>query len=67
MIGNFGFFLPTQIMFGRGVVKEVGEEIKARGLKKPMLVTDAGIIKIGLADQIKGKKLHTGYVNATQF
>ena len=54
MIGNFGFCLPTQIQFGRGVVKEIGEEIKARGLKKPMLVTDEGIIKIGLADQIKG-------------
>ncbi len=38
MIGNFGFFLPTQIMFGRGVVKEVGEEIKAERFKK----ADAG-------------------------
>ena len=43
MISNFEFFLPTQIRFGRGVVKEIGEEIKSRGFKKPMLVTDEGI------------------------
>lgn len=53
MISDFGFFLPTQIRFGRGVVKEVGEEIKDRGLKKPMLVTDEGIIKTGIADKVK--------------
>lgn len=51
---NFGFFLPTQIRFGRGVVKEIGEEINARGLKNPMIVTDKGIIKTGIADEIKG-------------
>jgi len=61
MVENFGFSLPTQIMFGRGVVKEVGEEIKARGYKKPMLVTDEGIIKIGLADQIKGYVEEAGF------
>ncbi len=31
MINSFEFFLPTQIKFGRGAVKEVGEEISARG------------------------------------
>lgn len=54
MIGNFGFCLPTQIKFGQGVVAEIGDEIKSRGLKKPMLVTDKGIIKVGIADKIKG-------------
>lgn len=62
MIGDFGFYLPTQIRFGRGVVKEVGEEIRARGLKRPMLVTDEGIIKIGLADQIKSYIEDAGFV-----
>lgn len=54
MIGSFEFCLPTQIKFGEGVVAEIGEEIKARGLKKPMLVTDKGIIQVGIADKIKG-------------
>lgn len=52
MAYDFGFFLPTQIRFGRGVVKEIGEEIKARGLEHPMIVTDGGIIKTGIAGQI---------------
>lgn len=62
MIGDFGFYLPTQIRFGRGVVKDVGEEIKARGFERPMLVTDEGIIKIGIADQIKSYIEDAGFV-----
>lgn len=54
MVSDFEFFLPTQIKFGRGVVKEIGEEIRNRGFKNPMLVTDEGIVKIGMANQIKG-------------
>ena len=61
MISNFEFFLPMQIRFGRGVVKEIGEEIKSRGFKKPMLVTDEGIVKIGMADQIKGHIEEAGF------
>ena len=60
MAYNFGFFLPTQIRFGRGVVKELGEEIKIRGLKSPMIVTDDGIIKTGIADEVKGYIEHAG-------
>ncbi|MGN0671760.1 MAG: iron-containing alcohol dehydrogenase [Anaerovoracaceae bacterium] len=54
MISDFGFCLPTRIRFGRGITKEIGEEIRARGLKHPMLVTDKGIISTGLADKVKG-------------
>lgn len=54
MVYDFGFFLPTQIRFGRGVVKEIGDEIKERGLKKPMIITDDGIIKTGIADKVRG-------------
>ena len=61
MIGNFEFCLPTRIKFGEGVVAEVGEEIKARGLKKPMLVTDKGIIQVGIADKIKGYIEEAGF------
>lgn len=61
MIGNFEFCLPTQIKFGEGVVAEIGEEIKARGLKKPMLVTDKGIIQVGIADKIKGYIEEAGF------
>ena len=61
MIGSFEFCLPTQIKFGEGVVAEIGEEIKARGLKKPMLVTDKGIIQVGIADKIKGYIEEAGF------
>lgn len=53
MISDFGFCLPTAIKFGRGITKEIGEELKARGLKHPMIVTDKGIVSTGLADKVK--------------
>lgn len=53
MAYDFGFFLPTQIRFGRGIVKEIGDEIKGRGMKHPMIVTDGGIIKAGIAKQVQ--------------
>ena len=50
---DFGFFLPTQIKFGRGVVKKIGEELKGRDLRNPMIVTDEGILRAGISDKIR--------------
>jgi alcohol dehydrogenase len=49
----FGFFMPVVNLMGPGSVKEVGVQAKALGLKKALIVTDAGMEKMGVADQIK--------------
>nr|WP_320024711.1 iron-containing alcohol dehydrogenase [uncultured Acetobacterium sp.] len=49
----FGFFMPVVNLMGPGSVNEVGVQAKALGLKKALIVTDAGMEKMGIADQIK--------------
>lgn len=49
----FGFFMPVVNLMGPGSVKEVGAQAKSLGLKKALIVTDAGLEKMGVADQVK--------------
>ena len=49
----FGFFTPSVALMGLGAVDQVGEEAKKLGGKKALLVTDKGLSKAGVADQIK--------------
>lgn len=53
-MNNFEFALPTEIQFGMGVAKNIGEEIKNRGYERPLIVTDKGIVSVGLVDIIGG-------------
>ena len=48
----FGFFIPSVTLIGIGAHKEIPARIKALGGKKPLLVTDKGITKAGLTEQI---------------
>lgn len=50
----YGFFMPTVNLMGAGAVKEIGERIKSLGKTKALIVTDAGLHKFGVADQIAG-------------
>ena len=49
----FGFFMPVVNLMGPGAVKEVGPQAAGLGLKKALIVTDPGMNKMGVADQIK--------------
>lgn len=49
---NFDFVLPTKIVFGPGVAKQTGEHLTALGLKRPLVVTDPGVRKAGVADVV---------------
>ncbi len=51
---TFGFFIPTVTLLGVGCSKETGEQAKALGASKLLIVTDAGLNKMGVADTIKG-------------
>ena len=52
-MGLSTYFIPTINVIGRGSVNEAGERIKALRGKKVLIVTDAGLAKLGIADRIK--------------
>ncbi|MTI81282.1 MAG: iron-containing alcohol dehydrogenase [Firmicutes bacterium] len=47
------YFIPTVNLMGAGCVNEVGERVKSLGGKKALIITDAGLAKIGIADKVK--------------
>lgn len=51
-MNSFEFVLPTRIKYGEGVSKDIASEIKAMGNKKPMVVTDKGLIAAGIVEKI---------------
>jgi len=48
------FNYPTRIIFGQGVIEKVCDELKALGGKRPLIVTDSGLVKTGLPDRLRG-------------
>ena len=48
----FGFYIPTVTLMGIGAHKQTGERVKSLGCKKPLIVTDKGIMKAGIAEKI---------------
>lgn len=51
-INDFEFVLPTRIIYGEGSIKKLPDEIRKLNNKKPLLVTDKGIITAGIAEKI---------------
>lgn len=49
---TFSFQLPTRIEFGNGLSKRVGEEAKAVGGTRVLVVTDPGVRAAGLLDPV---------------
>lgn len=47
------FEMPTAIKHGIGAIQYVGEEIKALGVTKVLLVTDPGIYKVGVTKSVE--------------
>lgn len=46
------FYMPSINLFGLGCVNEVGTRLAGLGAKKTLLVTDAGLYELGLAESI---------------
>jgi alcohol dehydrogenase len=44
----YGFFIPSVTLIGIGAYKEIGNQIKTLGGKKPFICTDKGITGIGM-------------------
>ncbi len=50
---SFQFLTPPQILFGNGIYKNLGDVIRFQKGTKVFLITDPGIVKIGLMDKVK--------------
>src|SRR5512142_2375356 len=57
---TFGFFIPTVSLMGVGCSKETGAQAKALGATKLLIVTDAGLSEMGVADKIKAQLEEAG-------
>ena len=44
LIGNWNY--PTSVRFGAGRIRELGAAVKAAGMARPLLVTDAGLARM---------------------
>jgi choline dehydrogenase len=51
MINLRSFEIPTVMKHGLGAIRTLGDEVKALGLKRPLVVTDLGVVKVGLLDR----------------
>jgi 4-hydroxybutyrate dehydrogenase len=57
---------PTTIVFGNGAVRTVAEHVKRTGAKRALVVCDAGVAKVGIAERVR-KLLEDGGVAAAVF
>ena len=47
----FSFDLPTKIIFGPGSASRLNDELLSLGVKRPLIVTDQGIVNAGILSQ----------------
>ena len=45
---------PTTVVFGAGAVRTVADHVKRVGAKRALLVCDAGVVKVGIAERVRG-------------
>ena len=60
MISQFSF--PTRIVFGPGVLRELGAEARQLGIRRPLVVSDSGVVACGLAQRVLDESRRAGLV-----
>lgn len=58
MMQSFEF--PTKITHGPGVLAGLAEELRALGVKRPLLVTDKGLVAAGVVNEVTGQLRRAG-------
>lgn len=58
-------YLPTMVMFGRGVLEQLGAQARARG-HRALVITDRGLVATGLVERVSGILRASG-IEATVF
>ena len=59
------YFLPPRIEFGDGAIQNLGEHVKAFNGKRPLLVSDAGVINAGILAKAMDALDASGLLSAT--
>jgi len=57
---------PTQIVFGNGAIATIADHVKRIGATRALVVCDAGVVKVGIAEQVRAL-LEAGGVAAKVF
>lgn len=52
MVTSFEFVLPTRVVFGSGVNRNLAKELNGLGKSRPLIVTDKGLMKAGIVDKV---------------
>ncbi|MDR6224712.1 choline dehydrogenase [Desmospora profundinema] len=66
MLDRKEFVMPTKVVSGIGVSENTGEEVKALGVSKAMIVTDKGLYQAGIVDPIANSLKEAG-IDVTVF
>jgi choline dehydrogenase len=66
MINLRSFQVPTVVKHAPGAIECLADEMKALGCKRPMLVTDAGLVRAGLVEEAT-RNLKSGNVDYVLF
>lgn len=53
MLNVRSFEVPTVVKHALGAIGGLCEEVTALGMRRPMLVTDAGLVRVGLAGEVE--------------
>ena len=51
-MNGFEFFCPTKIVCGAHALDKLPDELASRGVKRPLVMTDAGLVKLGVAAKL---------------
>ncbi len=49
---GFEFFCPTKIICGKHSLDKLPDELEGRGVAHPLVMTDAGLVKLGVAEKL---------------
>ncbi|MCL4104365.1 UNVERIFIED_CONTAM: hypothetical protein GTU68_047327 [Idotea baltica] len=61
MANSFAFNTAARIIFGGGSALKLADQCAVLGLKKPLLVTDPGLVSIGLIEPVRAALAQAGY------
>src|SRR5262245_33612670 len=60
MLTPFTFQISTKVIFGHPVVEVLKNELAALAVQRVLLVSDPGLAKVGLVDQVRGGLAQAG-------
>ena len=63
----FEFKLPAKILSGAGALEHIAHELEGLGAHAPMLMSDAGLVRFGVAGQVKAAMEGSGCHPAAEF